>query len=123
MQLPEVYQNSEMWEGAEFVFGLIESAIRKEATEILLTPVQELEMVRMDFGRDHCYYRQYDITGAQFAYLATYFFLIDNVAVEEACTEIEDFIICKSQKYAYLTMIRLSSSTSNQCDVCNPPRI
>ena len=37
-------------EGAAFVFGLIESAIRKEATEILLTPVQELEMVRMDFG-------------------------------------------------------------------------
>ena len=28
--------------GAEFVFGLIESAIRKEATEILLTPVQDL---------------------------------------------------------------------------------
>ena len=28
-------------EGAEFVFGLIESAIRKEATEILLTPIQE----------------------------------------------------------------------------------
>jgi hypothetical protein len=28
-------------EGAKFVFGLIESAIRKEATEILLTPVQE----------------------------------------------------------------------------------
>ena len=27
-------------EGAEFVFGLIESAIRKEATEILLTPVK-----------------------------------------------------------------------------------
>ena len=26
-------------EGAEFVFGRIESAIRKEATEILLTPV------------------------------------------------------------------------------------
>src|SRR5271157_3683694 len=38
-------------EGAQFVFGLIESAIRNEATEILLTPVQELDMVRMDFGR------------------------------------------------------------------------
>jgi hypothetical protein len=36
-------------------FGLIESAIRKEATEILLTPVQELDMVRMDFGRLHCW--------------------------------------------------------------------
>ena len=35
--------------GAEFVFDLIESAIRKEATEILLTPVQELDTVRMDF--------------------------------------------------------------------------
>jgi hypothetical protein len=44
--------------GAKFVFGLIESAIRKEATEILLTPVQELGMVRVDFGRLHCYYRQ-----------------------------------------------------------------
>src|SRR5262249_18438363 len=129
MQLPEVYQNSEMCEGTEFVFGLIESAIRKEATEILLTPVQELEMVRMDFGRKHCYYRQYDITRAQFAYLAIYFVLIDNVALEEACTEKlfrgsdRRLIMCKSQKYAYLTMIRLSSSTSNQCDVCNPPRI
>jgi hypothetical protein len=49
-------------EGAEFVFGLIESAIRKETTETLLIPVQELEMVRMDFGRPHCYYRQPDIT-------------------------------------------------------------
>lgn len=27
-------------EGAEFVFGLIESAIRKDAAEILLKPVQ-----------------------------------------------------------------------------------
>jgi hypothetical protein len=54
MQLLEVYQESEKCEGAEFVFGLIESAIRTEATEILLTPVQELEMVRMDFGRHHC---------------------------------------------------------------------
>ena len=49
-------------EGVEFVFGLIESAIRNEATAILLTPVQELDMVRMDFGRVHCYYRQPDIT-------------------------------------------------------------
>jgi transposase, IS6 family len=52
-------------EGAEFVFGLIESAIRKEATEILLIPVQKLEMVRIDFGRPNCYYRQPDITRAQ----------------------------------------------------------
>jgi hypothetical protein len=69
-------------EGAAFVFGLIESAIRKEATEILLTPVQELEMVRMDFGRLHCYYRQPEITRAQFAYLAIYLVLIGNVAAE-----------------------------------------
>ena len=74
-------------EGAEFVFGLIESAIRKEATEILLTPVQELDMVRMDFGRLHCYYRQPDITRAQFAYLAIYLVLIGNVATGEAPTE------------------------------------
>ena len=74
-------------EGAEFVFGLIESAIRKEATEILLIPVQELDMVRMDFGRPHCYYRQPDITRAQFAYLAIYLVLIGNVASEKASTE------------------------------------
>ena len=74
-------------EGAEFVFGLIESAIRKEATEILLTPVQELDMVHMDFGRLHCYYRQPEITRAQFAYLAIYLVLIGNVAAEEARTE------------------------------------
>src|SRR3981189_1520023 len=74
-------------EGAEFVFGLIESAIRKEATEILLTPIQELDMVRMDFGRLHCYYRQPDITRAQFAYLAIYLVLIGNVAAGEARTE------------------------------------
>ena len=74
-------------EGAEFVFGLIESAIRKDATEILLTPVQELDMVHMDFGRLHCYYRQPDITRAQFAYLAIYLVLIGNVATEEARTE------------------------------------
>ena len=74
-------------EGAAFVFGLIESAIRKEATEILLTPIQELDMVRMDFGRLHCYYRQPDITRAQFAYLAIYLVLIGNVAGEEARTK------------------------------------
>jgi hypothetical protein len=73
-------------EGAAFVFGLIESAIRKEATEILLTPVQELDMVRMDFGRLH-YYRQPDITRAQFAYLAIYLVRIGNVAAGEARTE------------------------------------
>ena len=73
-------------EGAAFVFGLIESAIRKEATEILLTPIQELDMVRMDFGRLH-YYRQPDITRAQFAYLAIYLVLIGNVAAGEARTE------------------------------------
>src|ERR1700731_2194687 len=72
-------------EGAQFVFGLIE--YRKEATEILLTPVQELDMVRMDFGRLHCYYRQPDITRAQFAYLAIYLVLIGNVAAGEARTE------------------------------------
>jgi hypothetical protein len=54
MELMEVYHEAMVtWiiarvtsgkcEGAEFVFGLIESAIRKEATEILLTPVQELD--------------------------------------------------------------------------------
>ena len=74
-------------EGAAFVFGLIESAIRKEATEILLTPIQELDMVRMDFGRLHCYYRQPDITRAQFAYLAIYLVRIGNVAAGEARTE------------------------------------
>jgi hypothetical protein len=74
-------------EGAAFVFGLIESAIQKEATEILLTPVQQLDMVRMDFGRLNCYYRQPEITRAQFAYLAIYLVLIGNVARGEARTE------------------------------------
>jgi hypothetical protein len=98
MELMEVYHEAmAAWiiarvtngkcEGAEFVFGLIESAIRKEATEILLTPVQELDMVRMDFGRLHCYYRQPEITRAQFAYLAIYLVLIGNVAAGEARTE------------------------------------
>ena len=98
MELMEVYHEAMVtWiiarvtsgkcEGAEFVFGLIESDIRKEATEILLTPVQELDMVRMDFGRLHCYYRQPEITRAQFAYLAIYLVLVGNVAAEEAHIE------------------------------------
>src|SRR5258708_25086772 len=74
-------------EGAAFVFGLIESAIRKEATEILLTPIQELDMVRMDFGRLHCYYRQPDITPAQFSHLEIYLVLIGNVPAGDARTE------------------------------------
>jgi hypothetical protein len=98
MELMEVYHEAmAKWiiarattgkcEGSEFVFDLIESAIRKEATEILLTPVQESDMVRMDFGRLHCYYRQPKITRAQFAYLAIYLVLIGNVAAQGACTE------------------------------------
>ena len=43
-------------------------------------------MVRMDFGRLH-YYRQPDITRAQFAYLAIYLVRIGNVAAGEARTE------------------------------------
>ena len=43
-------------------------------------------MVRMDFGRLHCY-RQPDITRAQFAYLAIYLVLIGNVAAGEARIE------------------------------------
>jgi len=107
-------------EGAAFVFGLIESAIRKEATEILLTPVQELDMVRMDFGRLHCYYRQPDITRAQFAYLAIYLVLIGNVAAGEARTERlfrgsdEGLYNFHLEKCAYLTTSRLSLSTSNR---------
>ena len=41
----------------------------------------------MDFGRPHCYYRQPDITRAQFAYLAIYLVLIGNVTAEKARTE------------------------------------
>src|SRR5260370_36664383 len=52
-------------EGSEFVFDLIESAIRKEATEILLTPVQASDMHRQDFGRQHHYFRQPKITRSQ----------------------------------------------------------
>jgi hypothetical protein len=44
-------------------------------------------MVRMDFGRLHCYYRQPEITRAQCAYLAIYLVLIGNVATGEAPTE------------------------------------
>jgi hypothetical protein len=98
MELMEVYhQAMAKWiiaratsgkcEGSEFVFDLIESAIRKEATEILLTPVQESEFVRMEFGRLQCYYRQPQITRTQFAYLAIYLVLIGNVATEEAGAE------------------------------------
>jgi hypothetical protein len=98
MELMEVYHKAmAKWiigratsgkcEGSEFVFDLIESAIRKEATEILLTPVRESELVRMEFGRQHCYYRQPKITRAQFAYLGIYLVLIGNVATEEARTE------------------------------------
>ena len=58
----------------------------KRSDRILLTPVQELDMVRMDFGRLH-YYRQPDITRAQFAYLAIYLVRIGNVAAGEARTE------------------------------------
>jgi hypothetical protein len=107
-------------EGSEFVFDLIESAIRKEATEILLTPVQESELVRVDFGRLHCYYRQPKITRAQFAYLAIYLVLIGNVAAQEhapkdySADQTKGSIICNLEKYAYLTASRLSSSTSNR---------
>ena len=98
MELMEVYHEAmAKWEiaratsgkceGSDFVFDLIESAIRKEATEILLTPVQESDMVRVDFARLHCYYRQPTITRAQFAYLAIYLVLIGNVTAEEARTE------------------------------------
>jgi hypothetical protein len=98
MELMEVYHEAmATWiiarvtsgkcEGAEFVFGLIESAIRKEATEILLTPVQELDMVRVDFGLLPCYYRQPEITRAQFAYLAIYLVFIGNVVAEEGRTQ------------------------------------
>ena len=44
-------------------------------------------MVRMDFGRPHCYYRQPEITRVQFAYLAIYLVLVGNVAGEKARTE------------------------------------
>ena len=44
-------------------------------------------MVHMDFGRPHCYYRQPDITRAQFAYLAIYLVLIGNVAAGGARTQ------------------------------------
>ena len=43
-------------------------------------------MVRMDFGRLH-YYRQPEITRAQFAYLAIYLVLIGNAPAGEARTE------------------------------------
>src|SRR5260221_4488604 len=98
MELMEVYHEAmAKWiiaratsgkcEGSAFVFDLIESAIRKEATEILLTPVQESDMVRMHFGRLHCYYRQPQITRTQLAFLAIYLVLIANLTADEARTD------------------------------------
>src|SRR6476646_943582 len=109
MELMEVYHEAmAAWiitrvtsgkcEGAEFVFGLIESAIRKEATEILLTPVQELDMVLIDFGRLHCYYRHPEITRAHFAYWAIYLVFIGNAAAEEERTE---RLFCGSDERLY----------------------
>ena len=118
MELMEVYHEAmATWiiarvtsgkcEGAAFVFGLIESAIRKEATEILLTPVQELEMVRMDFGRLHCYYRQPEITRAQFAYLAIYLVLItrQDGEIEPLIRSIVDEILRLQQKHPALEAV------------------
>src|ERR1700682_3912660 len=130
MELMEVYHEAmAVWiiarvtsgkcEGAEVVFGLIESAIRKEATEILLTPVQGLDMVRMDFGRPHCYYRQPEITRVQFAYLAIYLVLIGNVAGKKAAAKRlsresdKSFYNLQFRKISLPDTRRLSSSTSN----------
>src|SRR5258708_19949693 len=82
MELMEVYHEAmAKWiiaratsgkcEGSELVFDLIASAIRKQATEILLTPVQKSDTPRMDFGRLHCSYRPPKITLPHLAHFST----------------------------------------------------
>ena len=131
MELMEVYHETmATWiiarltsgkcEGAEFVFGLIELAIRKEATEILLTPVQELDMVRMDFGRLHCYYRQPEITRPS---LRTWQFILSSLVMsprkkharkDYSADQTKGFIMCNLKKRVYQTASRLWSSTSKR---------
>jgi hypothetical protein len=106
MELMEVYHEAmAKWiiaratsgkcEGSEFVFDLIESAIRKEATEILLTPVQASDMVRilcslvMSPRKKHA-------------------------PKDYSADQTKGSINCNLEKYAYLTASRLSSSTSNR---------
>ena len=131
MELMEVYHEAmAAWiiarvtsgkcEGAEFVFSLLESAIRKEATEILLTPVQELDMVRMDFGRLHCYYRQPEITGPNLHICQSILSSLvmsprkKHAPKDYSVDRTKGSIISNLEKCAYLTTTRLSSSTSNR---------
>jgi hypothetical protein len=132
MELMEVYHEAmAKWiiaratsgkcEGSEFVFDLIESAIRKEATEILLTPVQESDMVRMDFGRLHCF----TIGSPKLPRLSlrTWPSILSSLVMspqkkhvpkDYSADQTKGSIICNLEKYAYLTASRLSSSTSNR---------
>jgi hypothetical protein len=58
-------------------------------------------MVRMDFGRLHCYYRQPKITQAQFAYLAIYLVLItrQDGEIEPLIRSIVDEILRLQREY------------------------
>lgn len=107
-------------EGAAFVFGLIESAIRKEATEILLTPIQELDMVRMDFGRPYCTIGSPTLPELS---LRTWQSILSSLAMlprekhapkDYSVDRTKGSIISNLEKCAYLTTTRLSSSTSNR---------
>jgi len=131
MELMEVYHEAmAKWiiaratsgkcEGSEFVFDLIELAIRKEATEILLTPVQESDMVRVDFGRLHCYYGSQKLPGLS---LRSWPSILSSLVMsprkkhapkDYSADQTKGSIICNLEKYAYLTASRLSSSTSNR---------
>src|SRR6202011_6199846 len=107
-------------EGAEFVFGLIESAIRKEATEILLTPVQELDWsvwISVDctvtFGSPK-------LPGPS---LRTWQSILSSSVMSSlkkhapkdySADQTKGSIICNLEKCAYLTASRLLSSTSNR---------
>ena len=107
-------------EGAEFVFGLIESAIRKEATEILLTPVQELDMIRMDFGDCIVTIGSPKLPGPS---LRTWQSILSSLAMsprekhppkDYSADRTKGCIISNLEKCAYLITSRLSLSTSNR---------
>ena len=102
-------------EGAEFVFGLIESAIRKEATEILL-------MVRMDSVARIVTIGSPTLPGLS---LRTWQSILSSLVTsprkkqapkDYSADQTEGSTICNSEECAYLTTSPLSSSTSNQSD-------
>src|SRR4029077_18872965 len=102
-------------EGAEFVFGLIESAIRKEATEILLTPVQELDMVDCTVTIGSPKLPEPNLRTWQFILSSLVMSLRKKHAPKDySADQTKGSIICNLENCAYLTASRLSSSTSKR---------